>query len=179
MVGINPDIMCHRLNVDPNYRPRRQKRHPISAERPKELKEEVEKLIRYSFICDTIYRDWVSYPILVLKPGGKWRICIDFSLLYGACLKDSFPLAQIDQMVDATAEHELLSFMYAYLGYNQIPMYPRDYEHTTFITDRGLNCYKVITFGLKNAGPPIIGSPVWCSLNWSRAPWKFTWTICQ
>ncbi|MCV5002857.1 reverse transcriptase family protein, partial [Escherichia coli] len=55
-------------------------------------------------------------------------------------------------MVDATAGHELLSFMDAYSGYNQIPMYHRDEEHTAFITDRGLYCYKVMPFGLKNAG---------------------------
>ena len=60
-------------------------------------------------------------------------------------------MPQIDQMVDATASHELLSFMDAYSGYNQIPMFHRDEEHTAFITDRGLYCYKVIPFGLKNA----------------------------
>ena len=55
-------------------------------------------------------------------------------------------------MVDATAGHELLSFMDAYSGYNQIPMFHRDEEHTAFITNRGLYYYKVMPFGLKNAG---------------------------
>ncbi|CAL9010719.1 unnamed protein product, partial [Prunus brigantina] len=54
--------------------------------------------------------------------------------------------------VDATAGHELLSFMDAYSGYNQIFMHPADREHTAFITDRGLYCYNVMPFGLKNAG---------------------------
>ena len=49
---------------------------------------------------------------------------MDFTNLYEACLKDSFPVPRIDQMVDATAGHELLSFMDAYSGYNQIPMFP-------------------------------------------------------
>ena len=55
-------------------------------------------------------------------------------------------------MVDTTAGHELLSFMNAYSGYNHILMFPRDEEHTAFITDRELYCYKVMPFGLKNAG---------------------------
>ncbi|CAL8152251.1 unnamed protein product [Prunus armeniaca] len=58
----------------------------------------------------------------------------------------------IDQLVDATTGHELLSFMDAYLGYNHIFMHPTDSEHTAFITDRGLYCYNVMPFGLKNAG---------------------------
>ena len=50
-----------------------------------------------------------------------------------------------------TSGHQLLSFMDAYSGYNQIPMHVPDQEHTSFIIDRGLYCYKVMPFGLKNA----------------------------
>lgn len=50
-------------------------------------------------------------------------MCIDFTDLNKACPKDSFPLPQIDQLVDATAGHEILSFMDAYSDYNQIRMY--------------------------------------------------------
>ncbi|XP_038688375.1 uncharacterized protein LOC119987518 [Tripterygium wilfordii] len=55
-------------------------------------------------------------------------------------------------MVDATAGHELLSFMDAFSGYNQILMHPDDQEKTAFVTERGIFCYKVMPFGLKNAG---------------------------
>ena len=85
--------------------------------------------------------------MLVPKPNGKWRTCVDFTSLNKACSKDSFPLPRIDQLVDATAGHELLSFMDAYSGYIQIPMNPADEEHTSFITDKGLYCYKVMPFG--------------------------------
>jgi len=61
--------------------------------------------------------------VLVKKANGKWRVCIDYSDLNKACPKDSFPLPRIDQLVDSTAGHELLSFMDAYSGYNQIMMY--------------------------------------------------------
>ncbi|XP_074336100.1 uncharacterized protein LOC141673268 [Apium graveolens] len=56
------------------------------------------------------------------------------------------------ELVDATAGHALLSFMDAYSGYNQIPMYGPDQEHTSFITDMGLYCYIGMPFGLINAG---------------------------
>ena len=61
------------------------------------------------------------------------------------------PLPQIDQLVDAMVGHKLLSFMDAYSRYNQISMYELDREHTSFITNRGLYCYRVMPFGLKNA----------------------------
>ena len=45
-----------------------------------------------------------------------------------------------------------MSFLDAYLGYNQIPMNPEDRIHTAFITEKGLFCYRVMSFGLKNTG---------------------------
>ncbi|XP_022861553.1 uncharacterized protein LOC111381936 [Olea europaea var. sylvestris] len=63
-----------------------------------------------------------------------------------------FPLLRIDQLVDSTARHELLNFMDAYSDHNQIPMHPVDEEHTSFITDGGLYCYKMMPFELKNVG---------------------------
>ena len=65
---------------------------------------------------------------------------------------DIFPLPKIDLIVDATSGHELLSFMDAFSGYNQIRMDPNDQENTSFITGQGTYCYQVMPFGLKNAG---------------------------
>lgn len=55
-------------------------------------------------------------------------------------------------MIDATTGHELMSFLDAYSGYNQIKMNPEDQEKTSFITNFGTYCYNVMPFGLKNAG---------------------------
>lgn len=75
---------------------------------------------------------------------------MDFTDLNKTCPKDSFSLPQIDQLVDATVKHELLSFIDAYSGYNQILMHGPNEEHTSFITDMRLYCYKVMSFRLKN-----------------------------
>ena len=77
---------------------------------------------------------------------------MDFMNLNKTCPKDSFPLPRIDQLMDSTAGHKLLTFMDAFLGYNQIKMDEEDQEKTAFITSQGLYCYKVMPFGLKNAG---------------------------
>ena len=89
---------------------------------------------------------------MVKKANCKWRMCVDFTDLNKAYPKDSFPLPRIDQLVDSTAGHRLLTFMDAFSGYNQIMMDDADQEKTSFITSKGLFCYKVMPFGLKNAG---------------------------
>ena len=130
MIGIDPAVMCHHLNIDPTKKGARQKRRPISGERAEALQEEVDRLMKVGLVKESFYPTWLANPVLVEKPNGKWRTCIDFTNLNGACPKDSFPLPRIDQMVDSIAGHALLSFMGAYSGYNHIPMYEPDLEHT-------------------------------------------------
>ncbi|XP_059436327.1 uncharacterized protein LOC132169285 [Corylus avellana] len=126
MPGISPDDIHHQLNVDPSMKPVRQKRRKFSFERNMAIAEEVEKLLKALFIKEVYYPDRLASVVLVKKFNGKWRICVDFTDLNKACPKASFPLPHIDALVDSTA------------GYG--------------MTDRGLYCYKVTPFGLKNAG---------------------------
>ncbi|KAL5554003.1 hypothetical protein UlMin_041404 [Ulmus minor] len=152
MPGIDPKVIVHRLNIDPSFRPVKQKRRTFNAERYMAINTEVDKLLKADFIREANYPEWIANVVLVKKANGNWRVCVDFTDLNKACPKDSFPLPRIDQLVDATAGHELLSFMDAYSGYNQIRMHQPDQEHTAFLTDQGLYCYQVMPFGLKNAG---------------------------
>ena len=152
MTGIDPNTVMHKLQVDPNFSPVKQKRRKFAPERNKVINEEIQKLIDIGSVREVNYPDWLANVVVVRKKNGKWRICIDFTDLNKACPKDSFPLPHIDMLVDATAGHELLSFMDAFSGYNQILMHPDDQEKTSFITERGTFCYKVMPFGLKNAG---------------------------
>ena len=66
---------------------------------------------------------------------------MDYTDLNGICPKDSFPLPLIDQIVDASAGHGMLSFLDAFSGYHQILMHPSDAEKTSFITPNILCCY--------------------------------------
>lgn len=89
---------------------------------------------------------------MVKKANDKWRICVDFTDLNKACPKDSYPLPRIDLIVDYTTGHQLLSFMDAFLGYNQIRLDEEDQKKTSFVMSQGLFYYKVMSFGLKNVG---------------------------
>jgi hypothetical protein len=152
MPGIDPSVIVHKLNVDPNHRPVKQRRMTFAAERNQAVAEEVEKLLKAGFIREVDYPEWLANVVLVKKSNGKWRMCVDFTDLNKACPNDSFPLPRIDLLVDSTFGHELLTFTDAFSGYNQIYMEEADQEKIAFITDRGLYCYKMMPFGLKNVG---------------------------
>ena len=79
-------------------------------------------------------------------------MCVDLTNLNKSCPWDCFPILYIDQLVDGMAGHKMLSFMDAFSCYNQIWMHVLDENVATFTTIRGVYCYKVMPFSLKNAG---------------------------
>ena len=126
-------------------------------------------LLHNGFIRPVKYHEWLANVVVVPKKGNKWRVCVDYTDLNDTYPKDSFPLPHIDQIVDASTGHGMLSFLDAFSGYHQIPMHPSNAEKTSFITPHGLYCYNVMPFGIKNAGatyqrlvtkmfPPLLGN---------------------
>lgn len=107
----------------------------MGLKRKQIINDEVKRLLKASFIREVYYLDWLANVVIVKKRNGKWRVCIDFTDLNKACPKDSFSLPHIDRLVYATAGHELLSFIDAFTGYNQILMHPDDQVKTSFITE--------------------------------------------
>ena len=152
MPGIDPGVITHRLNICSSFKPVRQKKRVFAPKRDNAIKEEVQKLMAAKFIREVYHPDWLANVVMVKKANGKWRMCVDFTNLNKACPKDSYPLPRINQLVDSTAGHKLLSFMDAFSGYNQIKMDEADQERKSFVTSQGLFCYEVMPFELKNAG---------------------------
>ncbi|KAK8923898.1 hypothetical protein KSP39_PZI019097 [Platanthera zijinensis] len=152
MSGIDPDVACHHLNVDPNFTPVQQKKRDATTKLADLIREEVSKLLKANFIREIQYPTWISNVVMVKKPGGKWRMCVDFTCLNKACPKDFYPLPRIDSLVDSAVGYSFMSFLDAFSGYHQIRMHKPDIAHTSFITNDGCYCYLVMPFGLKNAG---------------------------
>ena len=88
----------------------------------------------------------------VLKKDGKVCMCVYYRDLNRESPKDDFPLPHIDVLVDNISKHKVFSSMDGFSDYNQIRMSPEDMEKTTFVTQWGTFSYKVMPFGLKNAG---------------------------
>ena len=149
---VDPNFICHHLNVNPSITPRRQPPRRPSKEHVEAVKNEVTKLKQAGAIKEVFYLQWLANTVVVKKKTGKWRVCVDFTDLNKACPKDPFPMPRIDQLVDATVGHPRMSFLDAFQEYHQIPLALDDQEKTAFVTLVENHHYKVMPFGLKNAG---------------------------
>ena len=151
IVGINPIVASHKLIVLLASKLVRQKVGRFHLKRHQIIHTEANNLLAASFIREVKYPKWLANVVVVSKKGGKWCVCVEYTDLNEACPKDSFPLPHIDQIMDATTQHGILSFLVAFSRYHQIFMHLLDVEKTTFITPHRLYYYNVVSFGLKNA----------------------------
>lgn len=123
LTQINRQIVTHKLNVDLSFPARCQKRQMLNLidRRPKS---KVSKLLKAGHIQEVRYSQWMANLVLVKKPsGGKWWMCIDFTILNKACPKDSYPLPPIDELINGASNSNILSMMKAHSGNNQIFMH--------------------------------------------------------
>ena len=94
MVRINPTMASHKLNIVSTAKPMRQKVRHFHSDCHQIIQTEVDNLLRAGFIREVKYPEWLANVVVVLKKGGKWRVCINYTDLNEVCPKDSFPLPQ-------------------------------------------------------------------------------------
>ncbi|XP_071918759.1 uncharacterized protein [Coffea arabica] len=152
MTGISTDVVVHRLPTDPSFPPVKQKPRKFKPDMSLKIKEQIEKQLKTNIIIVSHYPIWLSNPVPVPKKSGEVRVCVDYRDLNKASPKDDFPLPNIHILLDNTAGHEIETFCDCFAGYHQILMAEEDREKTAFITPWGTFCYRVMPFGLKNAG---------------------------
>ena len=120
--GVDPSFICHHLNANPSVTSKKQPPRRSSKEHSDAVKNEVTKLKQAGAIKEVFYPEWLANIVVVKKKSGKWQVCVDFTDLNKTCLKDSFPMPRIDQLVDTTVGHPRMSFLDAFQGYHQIPL---------------------------------------------------------
>ena len=151
MSDLDPSIVKHHLPLLPHVRQVKQKLTRLHLRWNLQVKEEIQKQLSVGFLSVVEYLKWLANVVHVPKKDNKVRVCVDFRDLNKASPKDDFHLPHIDMLVDSTTSHSMFSFMDGFSGYNKIMMSPEDMEKTSFITKWGTYCYRVMSFGLKNA----------------------------
>ncbi|KAL6192075.1 hypothetical protein ACLB2K_038462 [Fragaria x ananassa] len=152
MLGLNPSLVCHILNVELGAKPVVQARRNYHKEDEVQIKQEIEKLLACGFIKPITHPTWLTNIVPLKKKNSQVRVCIDYRDLIKACPKDEFPPPNMDMLIDSTSGQGMLSFMDGFSGYNQMKMAARDAKKTTFHTPYGNFHYTAMPFGLKNAG---------------------------
>ena len=94
--GVDPNFICHHLNVNPSITPKKQPPRCPSKRLADTIRDEVMKLKRAGAIKEFCYPEWLANTVVVKKKSGKWQVCVDFTDLNKACPKDHFPMPQID-----------------------------------------------------------------------------------
>mgnify|MGYP005835007019 CR=1 FL=1 len=117
MPGVPRELAEHILNIDPKFKPVKQFLRHFKEEWCMAIGEEVARLLAAGFILEVFHLEWLANSV---------RMCVDYTDLNKACLADPFALPLIDQIIDATASCEHLSFLDAYSGYHQIKMAVKD-----------------------------------------------------
>ena len=150
--GLSTDLVVHKLPTYPDFSPVQQKQRKFKTDMSDKIKEEIMKQLNANVVRVAQYTTWLANVVPVPKKDGKIRVCVDYRDLNKASPKDNFPLPNIHILVDNCAKHEIQSFVDCYAGYHQILMDETDAEKTAFTTPWGTYCYRVMPFGLKNAG---------------------------
>ena len=113
---MDQSFIFHCLNVNPSTILKKQPPRRSSREHSNAIKGKVLKLKRARAIKEVFYPKWLANTVVVKKKTEKWRVCVDFTNLNKAYLKDPFPLPRIDHLVDTTVGHPRMSFFGRLLG---------------------------------------------------------------
>ena len=118
MLGLDPGLAVHTLNVDSEAKPVAQPTRIFHTEIKKQIVKKVQKLLDASFIKPIQHPRWLSNIVLVKKKNGQMRCYVDFRNLNKVCLKDEFPLLNMDLLIDSTVGNNMFSFMDGFSRYN-------------------------------------------------------------
>lgn len=143
------DLVQHKIDTGDAVPFKMQPRRLPLAKR-EAVKTEIDRLLNDGII-EPSNGPWASQTVLVTKPDGTSRLCIDYRKLNDVTRKDSYPLPLISDSLDTLGGSSWFSSMDLSSGYYQVQMDPNHKEKTAFTSYEGLYQFKYLSFGLCNA----------------------------
>lgn len=128
----------------------KQKPYRIPEARRAAVEKEVAAMLQAGII-EPSNSNWCSPIVIVPKPDGSLRFCIDFRQVNNITKFDSYPMPRIDEILERLGKAKYMSTLDLTKGYWQIPLSPQAKEKTAFSTPSGLYHFRVLPFGLHGA----------------------------
>jgi len=145
-VGVTP----HRIEVTSGARPRRAQPYRASHASREVIAKEVQRQ-RDLGVIEPSSAEWAFPVVLVPKPDGTMRFCVDYRQLNEVTVRDVYPLPRMDDCIDFRGDAKVFSTLDCNSGYWQIPVGEEDPDKTTFVCHEGAYRYIRLPFGLSNA----------------------------
>lgn len=134
------------------HQPIKQRPYSVSQAEGEVMEAEIQQYLELGIIRPST-SPWASPVLMIRKPDGGIRFCIDYRRLNAVTIKDSYPMPLIDDILDVLGNAKLFSTMDIASGYWNVPMDPGSVEKTAFTCKYGLYEWLVMPFGLCNAVP--------------------------
>ena len=93
---VDPNFICHHLNVNPSVTPKKQPPRHSSKDHSDAVRDDVIKLKQARAIKEVFYPEWLANIVVVKKKSRKWQMCVDFTDLNKAYPKDPFLMPWIE-----------------------------------------------------------------------------------
>ncbi|XP_076059845.1 uncharacterized protein LOC143036400 [Oratosquilla oratoria] len=126
----------HDVVLEDGAKPVRHTPYRLSPQKKRIMEKEVEQLMEQGLV-EPSTSPWASPAVLVPKPGGEWRLCVDYRSLNAVTKADPYPLPLIDDLIEEVAAAKYLSKLDLMKGYHQIPLTDRASEVSAFVTPHG------------------------------------------
>ncbi|XP_078246503.1 uncharacterized protein LOC144588161 [Pogona vitticeps] len=114
------------------------------------VRKELDEMLRENIIVPSS-SPWSSPIVLVDKPDGSIRFCVDYRKLNRVTTPDAYPMPRLDNLIETIGGCQFISSLDLVKGYWQLRIDPRDQEKTAFCSPFGLYEFRVLSFGLRNA----------------------------
>ena len=139
--------------------PFRVKAYPVPYALKKEMDKEVSEMMKADIIESSV-SEYASSPVVVRKPDGSVRYCIDFRKLNAKTVFDAEPVPNQEVILNRMGGDNFISRLDLTKGFWQVPIKVEDRKYTAFSTDQGLMQFKYMPFGLVNA------LAIFCRMVW-------------
>ncbi|CAM5102543.1 unnamed protein product [Natator depressus] len=127
---------CHAIDTG-NAHPIKVQPYWVSPQAKTAIEREIQDMQQMGVIRPS-HSSWASPVVLVPKPDGEIRFCMDYGKLNAVTCPDNYPMARTDELLEKLGRAQFISTLDLTKGYWQVPLDESAKERSAFITRRAV-----------------------------------------